>query len=300
VPTSEQDVLMTLVQTACHDAAAGDHATPAVRRLLDRNAVTITGDPEGPTIVFAHGFGCDQEIWAQVAPAFDAGHRVVRFDHVGSGRSDHRAHDPDRHATIDGYAADLVELGEALELRGATYVGHSVSGMIGALASTAAPHLFGHLVLIGASPRYLDDEDGYRGGFSLQDVTDLLAAIDDDYLHWARTMAPVIMGNPDRPDLADELGVVFSRLEAGTARSFARATFLADVRDRLPDVPARCVVVHCREDAVVPDEAARYLHRHLRHSEFLLLDATGHCPLLSAPQQVIDAIRRSGRDPACP
>jgi len=255
-----------------------------------RNNVTVCGNSHGPTIVFAHGFGCDQTVWDRVAPAFTHTHRVVRFDHVGSGCSDLGAWDAQRYRSIDGFARDLVEIADELELDGATYVGHSIGGAIGILADVAAPGRFATLALVGASARYLDDAD-YTGGFTEDDLQSVFEAIDDNWLAWASAMAPVIMGNPDRPELAETLNGVLGRLDPGVARSFARATFRADVRASLPRVTAHAAVLHCVDDAIVPDAAARYLHDHLPRSRFVQLRVTGHCPPLSAPDELISALQ---------
>jgi sigma-B regulation protein RsbQ len=260
--------------------------------LRTRHHVTEQGVPDGPVLVLGHGFGCDQEIWRLVTPAFAATHRIVQFDHVGSGRADAAAHSSVRHATIDGYAEDLVGLVRGLGLAGATYVGHSIGSMIGVLASAADPTLFDGLVLIGASARYIDDPAaGYVGGFSRDDVDDIIDAIDANYLDWAHLMAPVVMGNPDRPELAAALEASFSRLDPTIATTFARATFYTDVRATLPQVTARTLVVHPTDDAIVPDGAARALADGLADATLLQLAATGNCPLLSAPDEVAAAIR---------
>ncbi|MCC5947776.1 MAG: alpha/beta hydrolase [Nitriliruptoraceae bacterium] len=256
---------------------------------LARHAVTITGRTDGPTIVFGHGFGCDQSVWSRVAPAFEATHRVVRFDHVGSGRSERAVFDHTRHGQLEGYADDLVELAEALDLQRAVFIGHSISSSIGVLASIRAPHRFGQLVLIGGSPRYLDDGD-YRGGFAASDVDAVLTAIDDNYLAWSTQMAPAIMGNADRPELSDALTDQFHGLDPRIARTFARATFLSDVRAALPRVTVPTLVLHCTDDAIVPDSAGHHLRDHLPGTTFVQLAATGHCPLLSAPEEIVAAI----------
>ncbi len=256
---------------------------------IARHHVTITGRTDGPTLVFAHGFGCDQSIWNQVAPAFEATHRVVRFDHAGSGHSDRTAFDHQRHATLDGYADDLVELAAALDLDGAVFIGHSIGSAIGLLASVRAPGRFSRLVLVGGSARYLDDGH-YRGGFTMADIDGVLAAIDDNYLGWSAQMAPAIMGNPDRPELGDELHDRLVQLDPEVARTFARATFLADVRGVLAQVTIPTLILHCTDDAIVPDAAAHHLRDHLPDSTFVHLEATGHCPLLSAPEQIVSVL----------
>lgn len=258
--------------------------------VLARNNVTVTGLPSGRPMVFAHGFGCDQGMWRLVAPAFEADHRVVLFDHVGAGRSELSAYDPQRHGQLQGYAQDVVEILDALALGPAVFVGHSVSAMIGVLAAAERPDLFDRLVLVGPSPRYIDDE-GYRGGFSQQEIDELLETMDDNYLGWSQYIAPVIMGTPDRPELGGELAGSFCRSDPDIARRFARTTFLSDNRADLVRVRTPSLVVQCTSDAIAPIEVGKYVRDHLADSQLVLLDATGHCPNLSAPDQLVDAMR---------
>ncbi len=241
-------------------------------------------------MVFAHGFGCDQNMWRFVAPAFEPEFRTVLFDQVGAGASDLSAYDPQRYASLAGYAADLVEICSALDLQRAVFVGHSVSAMIGVLASLSEPSLFAELVLVSPSPRYIDEGD-YRGGFAASDIDELLASLADNHLGWSAMMAPVIMANPDRPELGEELTNSFCRTDPAIARDFARVTFTSDNRSDLEKVTARTLVLQCREDAIAPVEVGEYVRDHIAGSQMVLLDATGHCPNLSAPEEVIAAIR---------
>ena len=259
--------------------------------VLERNRVRVAGVPAGRPMMFAHGFGCDQEMWRFVAPAFEDRYRTVLFDHVGFGASDLTAFDPRRHGALQGYADDLVEILRAAELREVVFVGHSVSAMIGVRAALTAPELFAALVLVCPSPRYIDDE-GYVGGFSQADIDGLLDSLDDNYLGWSSAMAPVIMGNEDRPQLAAELTNSFCRTDPTIARSFARVTFLSDSRADLPAVTTPTLVLQCREDAIASRPVGEYVHRHIAGSEITLLDATGHCPNLSAPEETVAAIER--------
>jgi sigma-B regulation protein RsbQ len=258
--------------------------------VIERNNVNVTGDPSAQPMIFAHGFGCDQNMWRWVAPAFAATHRVVVFDYVGFGESDHSAWDAQRYATLDGYARDVLEICRELDLTGAVFVGHSVSSMIGVLAANAEPQRFDRLVLVGPSPRYIDD-DGYVGGFSREDIGGLLESLESNYLGWSSTMAPVIVGNPDRPELGEELTNSFCRTDPAIAAHFARVTFLSDNRADLARVPAPSLVLQCSQDAIAPQAVGEYVHARIPDSELVLMRATGHCPNLSAPDELITAIR---------
>jgi sigma-B regulation protein RsbQ len=258
--------------------------------VIARNRVRVSGLPDGRPMVFAHGFGCDQEMWRFVAPEFEADHRVVLFDHVGAGRSDLSAYDPARYNSLGGYAEDVVEICRELGLADVVFVGHSVSAMIGVLAAARAPGLFGALVMIGPNPRYVDEGE-YTGGFSRADIAGLLESLDSNHLGWSTAMAPVIMGNPDRPELTDELTNSFCRTDPDIARQFARVTFLSDNRADLPGVTLPTLVLQCSVDAIAPDEVGRFVHEQVPGSVLTRLAATGHCPHLSAPQETIAAIR---------
>ena len=257
--------------------------------ILQRNNVRIQGSGSR-AMVFAHGFGCDQNMWRFVAPAFEQDFRTILFDHVGAGRSDLAAYDAEKYSSLAGYAADVIEIGQELELRDAVFVGHSVSAMIGVLAALQAPQMFERLVLVGPSPRYVDDGD-YIGGFSQAQIDELLDSLADNPMGWASAMAPVIMGNPDRPELGAELANSFCRTDPEIANEFARVTFLSDNRAELPRVAVRSLILQCREDLIASEVVGNYVHRHLRDSQLVLMDATGHCPNLSAPAEVIAAIQ---------
>ncbi len=241
-------------------------------------------------MVFAHGFGCDQNMWRFVEPAFRDGFRTVLFDYVGAGGSDLKAYDPERYSTLQGYARDVIEICDDLDLHDAVFVGHSVSAMVGALASVAAPGRIGALVMVGPSPRYID-ADGYVGGFTESDIAGLLDSLDSNYLGWSSAMAPVIMGNPDRPELGAELTESFCRTDPDIQRNFARATFLSDTRADLERVKVPTLVLQCSDDVIAPDAVGRYVHDHIPGSRLVKLRATGHCPNLSAPAETIEAIR---------
>jgi sigma-B regulation protein RsbQ len=259
--------------------------------VLRRNNVVVSGKADAQPIVFSHGFGCDQAMWRYVAPAFEETHRVVLFDHVGAGSSDLAAYDPQKYSTLAGYAADVLEILEALELDDVIFVGHSVSSMIGVLAAGQRPALFDALVLVGPSPRYIDDGE-YTGGFTEADIDGLIESLDANYLGWSAAMAPVIMGNPERPELGEELTASFCQTDPDIQRNFARATFLSDNRDDLERVRTPTLVLQCSDDAIAPEVVGTYVHRAIAGSTFVKLQATGHCPNLSAPEETIDAIRR--------
>jgi sigma-B regulation protein RsbQ len=229
-------------------------------------------------------------MWRFVAPDFEVDHRVVLFDHVGSGGSDLSAYDPGKYGSLRGYASDVVEICRELGLTDVVLVGHSVSAMIGVLAVAQAPELFGALVMVGPNPRYVD-EGGYTGGFSRADIVALLDSLDSNHLGWSTAMAPVIMGNPDRPELAAELTNSFCRTDPQIAHQFARVTFLSDNRADLASIRIPTLVLQCREDVIAPDAVGRYVHERIPGSVLTRLRATGHCPNLSAPMETTAAIR---------
>lgn len=256
---------------------------------LHRNNVKVSGSGDR-TMMFAHGFGCDQAMWRHVAPQFQDAFSVVTFDYVGAGGSDVSAYDPARYATLDGYAEDVVEIGQELEIKDAIFVGHSVSAMIGALAAIRAPQIFTELVMVCPSPRYLNDE-GYPGGFSPEEIDDLIASLEANPMAWSASMAPAIMGTPDQPHLGAELTESFCRLNPRIASDFARAIFSGDNRADLPKVAARTLILQCRQDILAQEAIGAYVRDAIPDSKMVILDATGHCPNLSAPDQVIAAIR---------
>jgi sigma-B regulation protein RsbQ len=274
---------------------AGNKAGPVLSSglmsgVLGRNNVKISGREDGQPMIFAHGFGCDQNMWRFVAPAFEDEHRVILFDHVGAGQSDPAAWHPGKYGSLQGYANDLLEICRELGLTRAVFVGHSVSSMIGILAAIQEPDRFDKLVLVGPSPRYIDESDCV-GGFTREDIDGLLESLDSNYLGWSTAMAPAIMGNPDRPALGAELTNSFCRTNPEIAKHFARVTFLSDNRADLPKVKARTLVLQCSEDAIAPQSVGEYVHRQIPGSELVLMKATGHCPNLSAPEETIAAIK---------
>jgi sigma-B regulation protein RsbQ len=241
-------------------------------------------------MVFAHGYGCDQNMWRFVAPAFADEYRVVLFDHVGAGGSDLSAYSRGRYESLRGYANDVLEICRELNLTRVIFVGHSVSAMIGVMAAVEEPGRFDRLILVGPSPRYIDDGE-YTGGFSREDIDGLLDSLDSNYLGWSSAMAPVIMGNPERPELGAELNNSFCRTDPEIAKHFARATFLSDNRADLPQVATRTLILQCSDDVIAPQSVGDYVHRQIPSSELVRMKATGHCPNLSAPEETVAAIK---------
>jgi sigma-B regulation protein RsbQ len=262
--------------------------------VLQRNNVKVLGRGEQP-MLFAHGYGCDQNMWRFITPAFQDRYKIVLFDHVGHGQADAAAFDRTRYGALDGYADDVLAICQELNLKDVIFVGHSVSAMIGALAAIKEPERFDRLVLIGPSPRYINDGD-YVGGFKPEDIEGLLDFLDSNHLGWSSTMAPVIMGNPDRPELGEELTNSFCRTDPDIAKHFARVTFLSDNRTDLPKVKTKALILQCSQDAIAPEAVGRYMHQNLSDSEFVQLSATGHCPNLSAPEETIAAMEAFLRD----
>jgi sigma-B regulation protein RsbQ len=225
-------------------------------------------------MVLAHGFGCDQNMWRHVVPAFERDFRIVRFDY----------------GTLDGYADDVLQICADFAIEDAVFVGHSVSAMIGVLAAKKAPARFSSMVMVGPSPRYINEGD-YVGGFSRAEIDGLLDFLDSNHLGWSSTMAPVIMSNPDRPELATELTNSFCRTDPEIAKQFARVTFLSDNRADLADVNVPCLILQCSNDVIAPLAVGEYMHARIPGSELVVLRATGHCPHLSDPGETIEAIR---------
>lgn len=267
--------------------------------VRSRNHVTVTGRPGAPVVVLAHGFGCDQNLWRLVVPTLARDFTVVLFDHVGSGKSQLSAWSRERYGSLDGYADDVLDVCRELGLGPVTFVGHSVSAMMGVLAAAREPEAFAGLILLVPSPCFIDDPaTGYRGGFSASDIDELLESLDANYLGWSGAMAPVIMGNPGRPELGVELTNSFCRTDPEVARVFARVTFLSDNRSDLAAVRVPTLVAQCSSDAIAPPEVGAFVHAQIPGSQLVTLHATGHCPQLSAPEEtsaVIAAFVRAAR-----
>ncbi len=258
--------------------------------ILVRNNVRIFGSGQ-QTMLFAHGFGCDQNMWRFVAPAFENDYRIVLFDYVGSGKSDLSAYSEQRYGDLAGYTQDVLDICEALSLEQVIYVGHSVSGVIGMLASIQKPGIFEQLILIGPSPCYINEAPAYVGGFERADITGLLDVMEKNYIGWANFLAPVVMKNPERPELTLELEESFCSTDPKIARRFAEATFFSDNRSDLPKVTIPSLILQCSEDAIAPLEVGAYLHEHLAQSTLRVMKATGHCPHMSHPEETISLIR---------
>lgn len=264
--------------------------------IQTRNNVNVFGKGNQP-MLFAHGFGCDQNMWRYVTPAFEGDYRVVLFDYVGSGKSDLAAYDSRRYSTLDGYASDVLDVCHALDLDDVIFVGHSVSSMIGVLAANRERELFERLILIGPSPRYINDAPNYVGGFECTDIDGLLETMEKNYIGWANFLAPVIMKNPDRPELTNELAASFCSTDPVIARRFAEATFFADNRSDLAAVDVPSLVMQCSEDIIAPNAVGEYVSRELRGSTLRVLRATGHCPHMSHPGETVEVMREYLRSP---
>ncbi|MFO0573396.1 MAG: alpha/beta hydrolase [Polyangia bacterium] len=257
---------------------------------LKRHNIRVSGAETQP-MLFAHGFGCDQTMWRYVAPSFEKDYRVILFDHIGAGGSDKSTYSRGRYSSLEAYADDVLAICRELSLRDVVFVGHSVSAMIGVLAAAKQPEFFDRLILVAPSPRYIHDE-GYVSGFSQSDIDGLLELLDSNFMAWSSMVAPTIMGNPDRPELGAELTASFCRTDPQIARHFARVTFLSDNRADLPRLKRPSLILQCSQDAIAPDPVGEYMHKNLAGSQLVRLQATGHCPNLSAPEETAAAIRR--------
>ena len=254
-----------------------------------KNNVKIFGQGT-KVMMFAHGFGCDQNMWRYITPAFENNYKIVLFDYVGAGKSDLKAYSKDRYQSLAGYADDVIEICETFNLNKIIFVGHSVSSMIGLLASIKRPELFTDIILVGPSARYLNDE-GYLGGFEKKDILDLLHTMDKNYIGWANFLAPAIMKNADKPELGQVLTESFCSTDPIIARQFAEVTFLSDNRKDLHKVQTPSLIMQCSDDIIAPIEVGHYLHKHIPNSSLKIMKATGHCPHMSAPEETIGIIK---------
>ncbi len=255
---------------------------------IERNNIRISGKGSQP-MIFAHGYGCDQNMWRYVYPAFDEHFKIILFDHVGAGNSDHSFYSENKYSTLEGYADDLLEICHELNLQNVIFTGHSVSAMVGILAANKEPGRFARLILVSPSPCYINKE-GYYGGFNREDIDELIEALDSNYLGWSANMAPAIMGNPDRPELSNELQNSFCRTNPEIAKHFAKVTFLSDNREDLSPVKIPTLILQCSDDLIAPVEVGEFVKSKINNSTLHYMKATGHCPNLSAPEETIQAI----------
>lgn len=265
-------------------------------KVAQRNNVHIKGNGT-QVMLFAHGFGCDQNMWRLVTPAFEDKYKVVLFDYVGCGKSDLSAYNVERYSSLQGYAQDILDICEELDLHDIIFVGHSVSSMIGILAAIENPDIFSCMVFIGPSPRYINDMH-YSGGFSREDLEGLLDVMDNNYIGWANFLAPVVMKNPDQPELTTELEESFCSTDPVITRKFAEVTFFSDNRNDLSKLTMPCLILQCSDDAIAPDSVGEYTHQQIKGSKFEKMKATGHCPHMSHPQETIDLIEKFLNEPA--
>lgn len=257
--------------------------------VLIRNNVKVTGAGD-KTIIFAHGFGCDQSMWRYIVPFFEEDYRVVLFDYVGSGNSDLTAYDFEKYSTLHGYVQDILDVIEALDLKEVIFIGHSVSSMMGMLATIERPDYFEKLIMVGPSPRYLNEGDNYQGGFEKRDVEDLLAMMEMNFVGWATFMAPLAMNNPEVPELSSELEKSFNSSNPLITRQFAETTFFSDHRADLVKATVPTLILQCSDDSIVPIVVGEYLHHHMKNSTFRLMEAKGHYPHISHPKETVSRI----------
>ena len=257
--------------------------------IVHRNNVKIIGNGSQP-MLFAHGFGCDQNMWRFITPAFEQHYKIILFDYVGAGKSDINAYNAERYANLNGYAQDVMEICEALGLSDVIFVGHSVSSMVGVIAAIKLPEIFSRLVLVAPSPCYMN-ELGYNGGFERKDIEELLDTMEKNYIGWANFLAPAIMKNDERPELASELKDSFCSTDPKIAGQFARATFFSDNRKDLSKLTRHALIMQCSDDLIAPYEVGDYLHSHMNKSTLRVLKATGHCPHMSHPDETIDVMK---------
>jgi len=261
-----------------------------MQSVINRNHIKISGNGE-KTIIFAHGFGCDQNMWRFIAPHFEKDYRVILFDHVGSGQSDWAAYSDEKYGSLHGYADDLLEICEELNLENTIFIGHSVSSMIGMLASIIKPDYFEKIIMIGPSPCYINHLPEYHGGFEISDIKELLTMMEMNFVGWASHFAPIAMNNPNLPIYSQELEKSFNATDPGITHRFAEATFYSDHREDLSKVTVPCLVIQCSEDSIVPIEVGEYLHRNLGNSTLQIMEAKGHYPHLSHPELTIQYIK---------
>lgn len=257
--------------------------------IISRNYINRLGKGNEP-MMFAHGYGCDQNMWRFITPAFEKDYDIILFDHVGSGNSDEHAYDFEKYNDLNGYADDIVEICEVLKLEKVTFIGHSVSSIIGALAAAKRPELFKALILIGPSPCYINNDE-YYGGFSKQNIDELIETLESNYLGWSSSITPVIAGTPNKSEFSEELHNSFCRMNPKIAKHFARVTFLGDNREDLSKVSVPALIIQSNPDIIAPVEVGKFVNKKIPNSSFTQLDSPGHCPHLTAPEQTIKAMK---------
>ncbi len=264
--------------------------TQILSDIKKRNNIKVKGRGTRP-LIFAHGFGCDQNMWRFVTPAFEDDYKIIVFDYVGSGRSDSASYDMARYSTLSGYSKDVTEICTALGLRDAIFVGHSVSSMIGVLAHLRQPEQITNLIMIGPSPRYINDPPKYYGGFEVADIDGMISLMEQNYKEWAKYLAPVVMKNADKPELINELETSFCSTDPLIARNFAQATFYSDNCKDVRKITAPTLILQCTNDAIAPTEVGHFLRDNIPNNTFKQMKAEGHCPHLSHPEETIQLIK---------
>ncbi|WP_025143776.1 alpha/beta fold hydrolase [Pedobacter jeongneungensis] len=257
--------------------------------ILIRNNVKILGEGS-QVIMLAHGFGCAQSSWKYITDAFLEDYKVILFDYVGSGDSDLSQYDKRKYATLEGYACDVIDIIETLELSNVIFIGHSVSSMIGMIAALQLPEAFKKLIFIGPSPRYLNDRD-YIGGFNIGDLETIFEHIAEDYVGWSKQLAPVVMDTPSKPELSDFLQECFEATDPSVALAFAMATFKADYRDKLKDLEVPSLTLQSSNDIMAPLSAGEFIYKNTPENFLVVMKATGHFPHISAPEETIKEIK---------
>lgn len=259
------------------------------KEVLKRNNVTVIGEGDTP-LMFAHGFGCDQNMWRFITPAFEKEYKIILFDYVGSGNSDVSAYKSERYSNLDGYARDILDIIHALDLNDVVLVGHSVSSIIGGLAAIEEPQKFKSLIMIGPSPYYMNDQD-YKGGFEPKTIEELLGLMEKNYIGWASFFAPEVMKNENKPELTEELKESFCSTDPVIAHEFAKATFFADNREDLPKIDVPVLIVQCEDDSIAPLQVGKYVHSKIKKSTLKVLPVQGHSPHMSHPDKTIEVIK---------
>ncbi len=255
--------------------------------IITRNNVKISGAGE-EVLMLSHGYGCSQKMWSLVLPELEKTHRVVLFDHIGSGASEVAYYDKVKYGSLNGYAEDVIEVIQELGIGPVTFVGHSVSAMIGVSAANKRPDLFRGLVLVTPSPCYVNTGD-YVGGFTRDAIEGLIHSLEANFAEWARAIAPVLTGNDSQQ--GQVLAESFCQIRPDIAKHFARVTFTSDSRSELPKIDLPVLILQCTDDVIAPEGVGSYVHRQIKGSRLVKLMCTGHCPHLTAPKEFVEALR---------